>query len=46
VLEGREQPIVAAGDVRPAISVIDGCYQRRSTMPEPWYDAAGILADV
>jgi hypothetical protein len=32
VLEGREQPIVAAGDVRPAISVIDGCYQRRSTM--------------
>jgi predicted dehydrogenase len=46
VLEGREQPIVAAGDVRPAISVIDRCYQRRSTMQEPWYDAAGILAHV
>lgn len=46
VLEGREQPIVSARDVRPAISVIDGCYERRSTMQEPWYDAAAILAHV
>jgi hypothetical protein len=45
VVEGREQPIVSAADVRPAISVIDACYQRRSTMHEPWYDAAGILAN-
>ncbi len=46
VLEGREQPIVSAGDVRPAISVIDACYARRSTMHEPWYDAAGVEAHV
>jgi predicted dehydrogenase len=46
VVEGREQPIVSAADVRPAISVIDTCYQRRSTMDEPWYDATRILAHV
>ena len=46
VVEGLEQPIVSAGDVRPAISVIDACYQRRSTIQEPWYYAAGILANV
>jgi predicted dehydrogenase len=39
VIAGRAEPLVSAADVRPAISVIDTCYDRRKSLDEPWHDA-------
>lgn len=46
VIEGRESPIVSASDVRPAISLIDTCYDRRSLLAAPWYDVCERLVNV
>ena len=46
VIEEREAPIVSAGEVRPAISVIDQCYRNRRLMDLPWFDACTRLAHV
>ena len=44
VVEGKGRPVVSAADVRPAISLIDTCYARRTLLSEPWFDACKRIA--
>jgi predicted dehydrogenase len=46
VIEGRELPIVAAKDVRPAVSLIAACYEHRTPIETPWLDACRKLTHV
>ncbi len=45
-MAGKEEPLVSARDVRPAVAVIDACYAGRTPLETPWFDAYERLSYV
>ncbi|HET9634717.1 MAG TPA: Gfo/Idh/MocA family oxidoreductase [Gemmatimonadaceae bacterium] len=39
VVSGRAAPLVSGDDVLPSIELIDECYENRTRLSAPWYDA-------